>query len=73
MYIAEQNGNQAASVAKKEEEWQGERRARDPALYAGDTSAYANSGLDNFLHHGEDFSRWWTNADWMATDIQAFC
>lgn len=72
MYIVEQNGNQAASGqrrAKEEKEWHGERRARDPTLYARDTSAYANSSLDNFLHHGEDFSRWWANADWMAMDI----
>lgn len=36
-----------------------------------DTSACANTGLDNFLHHHEDFSRWRTNADWMVLDIQA--
>lgn len=36
-----------------------------------DTSAYANTRLDNFLHHDEDFSRWRTNADWMVLDIEA--
>lgn len=36
-----------------------------------DTSAYANTSLDNFLHHHEDFSRWRTNADWMVLEIQA--
>lgn len=36
-----------------------------------DTSTYANTSLDNFLHHREDFSRWRTNADWMVLDIQA--
>lgn len=70
------NGNQEISICGKEARRRGksvaERKGQEILLcMQRDTSACANTGLDNFLHHHEDFSRWRTNADWMVLDIQA--
>lgn len=33
-------------------------RAKDATLQIEESSAYANSNLETFLHHTKDFSRW---------------
>lgn len=47
-------------------------RAKDATLQIEESSAYANSNLETFLHHTEDLSSWWMQADWMLMKTYSF-